>query len=1488
MRSRAWIVALCVLMIAGLRAGHGSAAASTKPPNLLVIMTDNHGAWTLGCYGNPDVLTPNIDSLAREGMLFTRAFASNPVCSPTRATFLTGLLPSQHGVHCYLRAGRLQMGPQARNTLAELTSLGEILRDAGYDCGLVGKWHLGDNLRPQEGFDAAWVTMPHGATSTFYGAEVIEGGQVRREEGYLTDFWTRRAVDFLRRRKDADRPFFLMVAYNGPYALGRLLLRDGRNRFAPFYANKTLPSFPREPVHTWQHANRDYINNPTSIRRVATEVSGVDDGVGEILATLSECGLDENTLVVFTADQGWVGGQGGFWGMGDHTQPVTGFDGMLRVPMIWRHAGRIPAGERCDLIVTNYDFLPTVLNYLGLAERLPQRPRSPGRDFSPVLAGGAPPRWSNEAFFEFEFMRGIRTEQFKYIHRHPNGPTELYDLQSDPGEQVNLAGDPQYAQVQRRLHKRLTEFFRQYAEPRYDLWRGGGSQTLLLTQRQAPLPEPAPVEEPVDPNFRIPPIHVPAGYTVELAAGPPLVEHPMMACFDDRGRLFVAESAGLNLPAKELEERRPNLIRMLEDRDRDGRFDRSTVFADGLTFPQGALWHDGALYVASPPYLWRLEDTDGDGVADRRQPLVGQFGYTGNAADIHGPFLGPDGRLYWCDGRHGHEFRDAAGRVVSKGDGSYIFSCRPDGSDPRPFCGGGMDNPVEVDFTDEGEMLGTVNILYRQPRVDCLVHWLYGGVYPHSERVLGEFRRTGPLLGPVHGFGHVAVSGTTRYRSGVLDRAMRDDWLVAVFNLGQVVRVKLDREGATFRAREQKLLSCDSRDFHPTDVLEDADGSLLVIDTGGWFRIGCPTSQIAKPEIRGAIYRVRRQGVTPLVDPWGEQIDWPKLEADQLVRLLNDTRWKVRERAIAECARRGDAAVPQLARVVRSGDSRPKQNAVWALVRIDSPAARKALRAALDDPLPRIRLTACRAISTSCDQQAVPRLVELLGDEDAAVRREAATALGRIGARSAVAALLAGLARPIDRAEEHARIYAVMEIGDVQQIARGLDDPATAVRRGALIALDQLGAPLDAARVVAMLDSDDALLRDAAVDVISRRPSWAPAVAGWLKGHVDPERWTAARAGELRRLIAALGGQPPVAAWVGHVLADPAAPRPLKRTLLEAIGQGSSVPLHPSWVEPLEQLAQSDDEQLAQLALQAIASIDSKRFDGLLQAIAADASRPVLVRVAALEAAAGNDRRLSPAAFDLLIELLNPEASGTERLRAAQLIGNSQLTRPQLLRLADQLASAGPLEIKELIRPFTGNTDAEVGRRLLRAVEQAPGFWNLLPTELWQTVHRAPPEVSEAAKPLVERLRAQQEQKQQRLAELLPLVQHGDARRGGSGVSQPKRTLHGVPPRRQRGGVGRSRSVAHRTNPLDGRSAGGDRFPVDQLRARVSTLYGHHIARAIVQWHHRPRDAGDDLRADASGRADRDRPGPDRTDRAQHGVDHAAGARQNAGRPAAG
>jgi arylsulfatase A-like enzyme len=453
-------------------------AAKTNLPNVLFILTDNHGAWTLGCYGNKEIKTPNIDKLAKEGTLFTRAFCNNSVCSPSRATFLTGLLPSQHGVHAYI-PDAAQVGPKAYNTIKEFRTLPKILSEAGYDCGLSGKWHLGDNLHPQEGF-RYWFTKKGGHTTTFYGDDLIWKEAVYKEPRYTTDVITDHAIEFLEQKR--DKPFFLYLAYNGPYGLGKVVQEEHKNRYTAYYADKPMNSFPREAVNPTLRANRFAVGNITSMRSYAAAVSGVDDGIGRVMAKLKELGLDQNTLVIFSADQGLNGGHGGFWGMGDHSRPINTREATVRIPLIFRQPGKIRDGKTTDLMVENHDFLPTVLDLVGLKDQTPVKPQLPGTSFAPVLFG-KDVKWDNVIFHEFENTRMIRTEKWKLTLRHPDGPNELYDIAGDPNESKNLIDSPEHAKIKDELAAQLKAYFAKYVDPKYDRWNGGktkGNDVLKL------------------------------------------------------------------------------------------------------------------------------------------------------------------------------------------------------------------------------------------------------------------------------------------------------------------------------------------------------------------------------------------------------------------------------------------------------------------------------------------------------------------------------------------------------------------------------------------------------------------------------------------------------------------------------------------------------------------------------------------------------------------------------------------------------------------------------------------------------------------------------------------------------------------------------------------------------------------------------------------------------------------------------------------------
>jgi putative membrane-bound dehydrogenase-like protein len=868
---------------------------------------------------------------------------------------------------------------------------------------------------------------------------------------------------------------------------------------------------------------------------------------------------------------------------------------------------------------------------------------------------------------------------------------------------------------------------------------------------------------------------LPEGYVIELVAAPPLVRHPLMGGFDDRGRLYLAESAGLDLKAQELLEKKPNFVRRLEDTDGDGRFDRSTVFADAMVMPQGAVWHQGALYVCSPPHVWRLVDTDDDGVADERDALVGKFGFIGNAADIHGCFVAPNGRLYWCDGRHGHQFIDDQGVVQSKGQAARIFSCKLDGSDIQAHCGGGMDNPVELDFTMAGDVLGTVNLLFQQ-RGDCLVHWLYGGAYPRYDQpsYVAEFRRTGDLLGPVIDLGHVAVSGTLRYRGESLGQEFRDNFFVCEFNTHKLVRVALEHEGSSFRATRHEFLTCHDADFHPTDVVEDADGSLLVIDTGGWFRSGCPTSQVAKPQITGAIYRIRRQDAERIDDPRGLRLDWKKLPADELVQLLNDSRAAVRQRAIDTLgtpqSAAADEAVKALAAALVDRTSAPRQRAgaIWALTRLGGTAAQSAIRGALSDADAVVRQAAASSAGTTGDIEAATLLIEhLAADDSQAVRREAATSLGKLREKSAVPALLANLrAGGYDRAFEHALIYSLIEIADRQQTLPGLSDPLPQVRRAALIALDQMdGGLLSQGLVAPLLDSDDPALVQAALDVIGKHPTWAGELTNHLRSALASDL-SGGKASAVRGALLAFCREPATQELIAEMVADEQAPAAARVLLLEVIARSALSPWPEAWIAAVQSAMNAGDEQVLRQAIATAALTGEPRVAESLQAIANDAGRSLDVRVAASESLASAGAALSDALFALVLGQLDEGTPPLARLAAAEAIARAKLTPAQLAAIAETISTAGPLELPALARAFEGGTDRDGGLKFFAALANNPSATSLSAARINELARDYPTEVQEAAAALAAKQTAARAEQLAQLDTLEQGLPTGDAARG--------------------------------------------------------------------------------------------------------------------------
>ena len=489
-----------------------SLAVAADRPNIVLIVSDNQSEKLLGAYGNDDIKTPNIDTLAEEGMLFTHAFAASGVCSPTRATMMTGLMPSQHGVH---NAMPSQFDIENWNAIEEFRNLPQTLDDAGYAMAMIGKYHLGAAQEPQLGFDD-WVTFPTGHTTSFHGVEIIDNGDnYVLEDEHLTDFWTRKAVEFLH-AQSAEQPFLLYLSYNGPYNLPPLVLEPPKNRHAAYY-HQNVPQFPQEPVHpslrrlaieysdvrallaergewwyesseepdeatalaenSWPWQTIGALNNPTAMIHLASEMTMLDDGVGRVLEALEERGLDRNTIVVFTSDQSSAYGQHGLWGNSSYAQPHPAYMENMRIPLIVRFPGTVADGETSNQVINQVDMLPTLLELVGLGEITIDD--SPGRSFVPTLRNEEQTSL-DEAFFEYITVRAVATREWKYVKRLFGDPPELYDLNADPGEYRNLAADPEFADVLADLDTRLTEFFSKYSEEKYDVWQGGTAKALLM------------------------------------------------------------------------------------------------------------------------------------------------------------------------------------------------------------------------------------------------------------------------------------------------------------------------------------------------------------------------------------------------------------------------------------------------------------------------------------------------------------------------------------------------------------------------------------------------------------------------------------------------------------------------------------------------------------------------------------------------------------------------------------------------------------------------------------------------------------------------------------------------------------------------------------------------------------------------------------------------------------------------------------------------
>ena len=467
-------------------------------PNILFIMTDDQTVNQMSCYGHPFLQTPNMDRIAFEGTRFTNCFCTNSLCAPSRSTVLNGCYSSTSGV----RTNSYPMAGEPEQLNPELPTFPELLKQAGYQTGLVGKYHISQN---PIGFDE-WHILP--GQGLYFNPVFIENGERKQYDGYVTDIITDKALDYLRRR-DPERPFCLVyqhkaphrpftpaprhahlwedieipypVTFNDDYATRRVarLAVDMRLNFnlVRDYANE-IKNLSDEEKKKWIYQRFVKDHNRA--------VVGVDENLGRVLAYLDQEGIIDDMLIIYTSDNGFFLGEHGWY------DKRFMYEESLRLPLVIRYPRLGSPGQVCDAFVLNVDFAPTILDIAGL----PVPDFMHGRSLKLLLTGNTPKNWRDIAYyhyyenywltvgpgrgamedlnFDFEAFsktgpkfnrnihrvlphRGVRTERYKLIeyYTEKDGYMEFFDLQYDPHELCNAYGHPVYKEVIDHLTREL-------------------------------------------------------------------------------------------------------------------------------------------------------------------------------------------------------------------------------------------------------------------------------------------------------------------------------------------------------------------------------------------------------------------------------------------------------------------------------------------------------------------------------------------------------------------------------------------------------------------------------------------------------------------------------------------------------------------------------------------------------------------------------------------------------------------------------------------------------------------------------------------------------------------------------------------------------------------------------------------------------------------------------------------------------------------------
>jgi N-acetylglucosamine-6-sulfatase len=471
MRSQVLLLLLLLaLPVSSLSQRRSNVQASR--PNIVFILVDDLRWDELGITGHPFLKTPNIDRVGREGVMFRNAFMTTPLCSPSRASFLTGQYAHTHGIIDNVDHSAASY---------QLQTFPLLIHQSGYESAFIGKWHMGNDEKPRPGFDR-WISFK--GQGTYIDPPINEDGKSVRPTGYITDILNGYAVDFIKRPH--EKPFLVYLAHkaihpevqqnnDGSVDLTQSELFIPAKRHEKVFEGKRIPrrpSYGRAPAGKPALQRRigdlpplgaDTVTPDDAILGRQRSLLAIDEGVGEILKALKDTGQLDNTIIVFTSDNGYFYGEHGL-----SVERRLAYEESIRLPLLVRYPKLIKPGTVRTEFALNIDLAPTLLSLVGV----PVPSTMQGRSLVPLLKGGQP-EWRNsfliELYSDKVFPRisqmgykAVRNERWKYIHYlELNGMDELYDLKTDPYEMKNLINEPaaqkSLEEMKRELKRLLDE-----------------------------------------------------------------------------------------------------------------------------------------------------------------------------------------------------------------------------------------------------------------------------------------------------------------------------------------------------------------------------------------------------------------------------------------------------------------------------------------------------------------------------------------------------------------------------------------------------------------------------------------------------------------------------------------------------------------------------------------------------------------------------------------------------------------------------------------------------------------------------------------------------------------------------------------------------------------------------------------------------------------------------------------------------------------------